>query len=131
MQIYLDTSAVIPLLLQEPHSEAARKVWEHVEQAWTWDWMKVEAESALLRRKAVPDAWRQWRALAGQIRWLKPPETFIDDLCNFNRALGLRAADAGHLFVCDRAMNVIPSMTLVTFDTEMRKAARRMGLPLH
>ena len=130
MQVYLDTSAAVPLILQEPHSKAAVSAWKHVTQAWAWQWMRVEAEAALIRRKAGPEAWRRWRALSSRIEWLSFDESLFDQVCTFNRSLGLRAADASHLFVCDRALRAVPSLTLLTFDSEMRDAAQRIGVPV-
>jgi hypothetical protein len=39
-------------------------------------------------------------------------------LRQFNRPLGLRAADAGHLFVYSRAHAANPKLEVVTFDHE-------------
>lgn len=60
---------------------------------------------------------------------LHPEQT--DTVCAFNRAIGLRAADAGHLFVFDRLFSEIPQLVLLTLDTEMAVAARNLSLPLH
>lgn len=69
--------------------------------------------------------------LKGEVSWvdLQPDQT--NTLCAFNRALGLRAADAGHLFVFDRLFSELPDLELLTLDAEMAAAARRIGLPLH
>lgn len=128
MQAYIDTSAVIPLILQEPHSPSAISVQQQIETGWAWKWMRVEAEAALIRRKAPPEAWRVWHTLAQRIQWLDAGSDFDEGVCTFNRSIGLRAADAGHLLVCDRAMAVIPSLVLFSFDEEMRAAAQRIGI---
>jgi predicted nucleic acid-binding protein len=130
MQVFLDTSATVPLILLDPHSEAAAKVWAVVDQAWAWNWMRVEAEAALTRRRALPESWKQWRSLSQQVRWLEPSASFLSELCAFNRSMGLRSADAGHLFVCDRVMQAVPSLILATFDKELRRAADRIGIPV-
>jgi hypothetical protein len=41
---------------------------------------------------------------------------------------GLRAADAGHLFVMEHCAAGLENLVLVTFDSEMTKAAERRGL---
>ncbi len=129
MDLFLDTSAVVPLFLQEPHSAAALKAWEQSTELYAWRWMQVEAEAALARRRATPQTWSEWRQLAATISWLEMGESLLPQLCAFNRPLRLRAADAGHLFVFDRAITVVPELHLVSFDNEMLAAARTLGLP--
>ena len=128
MDVYLDTSAIVPLLLQEPHSGAAKLAIENASSIWAWRWAKVETEAALVRRKANPLTWRNWRILESEIRWLESSEGLIEGICRFNRELGLRAADAGHLFILERSVAVIEEFMLVTFDNEMSEAAHALGL---
>ncbi|HMP97679.1 MAG TPA: hypothetical protein PKA51_12215 [Kiritimatiellia bacterium] len=130
MDVFLDTSAVLPLLLNEPNTHAALAMWQEQRSAWAWSWMAVEAEAALIRRKASEAIWRQWRNLERNIAWVDPEHGWEVSLRDFNRALGLRAADAGNLFVFDRALRAIPDLKLASFDHEMREAARRINLPL-
>jgi hypothetical protein len=129
MHLFLDTSAVIPLLLQEVHTPSALKAIAQADRLFAWRWMQVEAEAALTRRRATPVAWSEWRQLAASIHWLELNESSLPALCAFNRPLRLRAADAGHLFVFDRAITVVPELHLVTFNDEMTKAAQTLGLP--
>ncbi len=129
MDLFLDTSAVIPLLLQEPHTDSALAAIARAERLFAWRWMQVEAEAALARRRAPPPAWSEWRQLAASIHWLELNESSLPALCAFNRPLRLRAADAGHLFVFDRAITVVPDLHLVTFDHAMSEAATTLGLP--
>ena len=130
MLLFFDTSAVIPLLLCEPQSDRALSAWEKAESFYAWRWMQVEAEAALARRHAPASAWAEWRKLAAQFSWLEMGESMLPQLCAFNRALRLRAADAGHLFVFDRAFTVLPDLQLVTFDKEMLAAAHSLGLSI-
>jgi len=44
--------------------------------------------------------------------------------------LGLRAADAAHLFLFDRLVIRLPELRLLTFDKEMAQAAHSLALPL-
>lgn len=50
-------------------------------------------------------------------------------LREFNRGIGLRAADAGHLYAMEQCQAGIPQLQLITFDQEMRRAAIHRGLP--
>jgi predicted nucleic acid-binding protein len=131
MQSFFDTSAVIPLLLDEPNSQAALNAWDQTETAWAWRWMQVEAEAALARRNANSWQWRQWRELIQYFHWVEMDPSDWVHLCNFNRALKLRSADAGHLFMNDRLVMSIPSLVLITFDKEMATAASTLGITLY
>lgn len=128
MAAFFDTSAIVPLLLQEPHSGAAKLAVQTAGSIWAWRWAKVETEAALVRRKANPLTWRNWRILENEIHWLDSSDGFIPELCLFNRELGLRAADAGHLFIFERSATAIENLMLVTFDREMSEAAHALKL---
>ena len=130
MNVFFDTSAIVPLLIKEVHTERAQAAWSKTTRAWAWRWMQVEAESALGRRRASTEAWAQWRTLSNSMTWLEMEPRTWSQLCAFNRPLRLRAADAGHLFVCDRAMTVVSGLTLATFDDEMIEAAEALSLPM-
>ena len=127
MDAFFDTSAIVPLLIQESGSSRACAFWSRTETAWAWEWARVETEAALTRRRVGPDVWGQWRSLAGHISFLKLEES-VAAICDVNRLLGLRAADAGHVFVAERLFRYQPELTLVTFDAEMQVAAERLGL---
>ena len=62
--------------------------------------------------------------------WVEPAGDWMEALKTFNRGAGLRAADAGHLFVMERCAAGMENLVLVTFDSEMTKAAQRRGLAL-
>lgn len=128
MLAFFDTSAVVPLLLMEPHSEAAGQLWETTTGRYAWQWLRVEAEAALVRRRAPSVAWSHWRTLETTINWIEPQKGWQTSLRLFNRGIGLRAADAGHLYVMEQCQQSIPSLQLITFDLEMRDAAKARGL---
>ena len=130
MTAFFDTSAIVPLILREPHSEAARAAWDSAEECFAWKWLRVEAEAALVRRKASAQAWHLWRTIEGSMCWVEPEADWIESLRTFNRGVGLRAADAGHLFVMERCAAGLENLVLVTFDSEMTKAAETRGLAL-
>ena len=130
MELFFDTSAIIPLLLIEPHSPRASEAWAATEGLWAWRWMEVEAEAALGRRGCPPEAWAGWRAISARIHWLDLETDAWPQLRAFNRSLCLRAADAGHLFVLEQLVGIVPRIKLVTFDSEMQSAAKRIGLPV-
>jgi predicted nucleic acid-binding protein len=131
MRIYFDTSAVVPLLLDEERSIAARKIWATCEEAWAWEWLTIETEAALVRQKGNRDAWALWRQVSNAFTLCELASAHIAQLRAFNRTLGLRAADAAHLFLFDRLVTRLPDLQLLTFDREMAQAADTLALPLH
>ncbi len=131
MQVYLDTSAVVPLLLEESMSAAMHRSWPDFSQRWAWDWILVEAEAALIRQKADAVVWRQWGKIAQSLTLVELPSEERNALRAFNRSMGLRAADAGHLFLFDRLSRHIDALSLVTFDREMIRAAVDLQMALH
>ena len=131
MPTYFDTSAIVPLLLVEPHSSVAREAWEaSTGDCFAWRWLKVETEAALVRRKADAGVWSAWDRLESSLNWITLPDSEIEAVCRFNRNFGLRAADAGHLFIADRLSRSLHSLYLASLDKEMCEAAQELQLPL-
>jgi uncharacterized protein with PIN domain len=82
---FFDTSAIVPLILREPHSQAARTAWETAEECFAWKWLKVETEAALVRRKASAPAWQLWRTIEASMSWVEPDGDWIEGgLINYN-----------------------------------------------
>lgn len=131
LKIFFDTSAVVPLVVEEAHTFKAREVWSRCGEAWAWEWLLLEAEAALSRRKADARSWQNLRTLSGQFRLVSLSPAQFDALRAFNRPLALRAADAAHLFVCERLLGSVPELRLITFDREQAAASARLSLPLY
>jgi predicted nucleic acid-binding protein len=130
MLLFWDTSAVVPLIFNEPHTPSARHARAAATRAFVWSWIRVEAEAALLRRNASPGDWENLARVLARMTWLETDTRELSALLGFNKPLGLRALDAGHLFVCSKAVSAFPGIHLVTFDQEMDQAARRCHLPV-
>ncbi len=89
MELFFDTSALVPLLLEEPFSKKAARAWDSATRVWAWKWMQVEAEAALSRRKAPATAWQQWVQMANEFTWLDLDSKSFPQLRAFNRPLRL------------------------------------------
>lgn len=131
MRVFFDTSAVVPLLLAEERSDAAFEYWTSRKEAWAWEWLLIETEAALVRQEADDTAWAAWRQICSSFTCCELTSARLAELRAFNRGLGLRAADAAHLFLFDRLVIRLPELRLLTFDREMARAARALALPLH
>lgn len=127
-RLYFDSSAVFPILLEEVHSASAIQAIESAEICFAWEWMQVEVDAALMRRKADAMTLRSWHKFLGRFNLLRLPEDAMREVCQFNRSTGLRAADAGHLFLFEQAAMEIRDLELVSFDREMLDAAEMLGL---
>lgn len=130
MELFFDTSGIVPLLLAEPHSAKAHSAWSKAKRIWAWRWLQVETEAALIRRKAPATAWQKWHQMSASFAWLDLEDKLFSQLRAFNRTLGLRAADAGHLYVFQLAIRIVPEMKLVCFDKEMKRAAKTLTLEI-
>jgi predicted nucleic acid-binding protein len=128
MQTFWDTSAVIACIIQEGHSADALAARSQSTVLYAWNWLQVEAEYALLRRRQEEAAWQDWGRIKIQLQWKTIEPNAYDDLLVLNRNLGLRSADAGHLYIFHLLSQQIPDLTLVSFDDEMIAAARKLKL---
>lgn len=131
MRGFFDTSAVIPLVLKEERSNEIDGHWSDFTERWAWSWLIVEAEAALTRQRADAIAWRQWGRISRSLTLVELSSQDRRILCAFNRGIGLRAADAAHLFLFDRLSQQLDDLQLVTFDREMSQAATETGMALH
>ncbi len=128
MKAFFDTSAIVPLIFQEPHSTKATQAWCNSTLRLGWEWLRVEAEAALVRRRGNPAAWNLWRRVEAGVHWIEPEGEWLDRLKTFNRGVGLRAADAGHVYLMEGCAAALPDLVLITFDLEMAEAAKKRGI---
>jgi len=128
MNAFWDTSAVLALIFQEPHTAQAQKAATEVTVAYAWWWLEVEAWSGVVRRNGNNEQRAACRQALNAFAWVNFPRSKTQDLLGFNAKHGLRAADAGHLFCFKELSHAVPGLNLVSFDREMIKAAKREGL---
>lgn len=129
--LFWDTSALLPLMVKESFSPVVRKIWAEHDSFHAWDWVLVEVDAALIRRKAGHEIWQDWRNVQKRLCLYSLENKDIQTLRTLNRGIGLRAADAGHLFLFHTLVHSISDMALLTFDREMATAAQRLGLRVH
>lgn len=99
MKGFFDTSAGVPLLIEEINSEQIQRLWGSFTRMYAWSWQRVETEAALMRRKADTQSWQAWKVLLAHFHFLTLDSKEETVLLAFNRSPGLGAADAGH-FTC-------------------------------
>jgi hypothetical protein len=121
MNCFWDTSAVLALIFQEPHTARAQKAAPETTVAYAWWWLEVETWSGVTRRGGNAEQKAACRKALSAMAWMNFPRTRTEDLLK-------RAADAGHLFCFKEMSRVVEGLILVSFDREMVKAAKREGI---
>jgi hypothetical protein len=88
-------------------------------------------DAALTRRRAGPSVWRNWRELESRLNWIALETEDYPSVRLMNRELGLRAADAGYVFLFERLSAHLDGLAMATFDREMAEAVQSLGLQVH
>ncbi len=134
MIAYLDTSAVLPLLVDEPGSEVCRDVWLTATVLTSSRLLYVEATAALVRAARMsrlsPAAYKDSLAaldeLWRQIDVIAVDDVLVLDAAALARVHGLRGYDAVH---CASGLQVSgPDTVAVSGDRELLAAWRASGL---
>ena len=92
---------------------------------FAWDWLTLETESALSRRKARNSQWEKWSEISKLFQWVHLPQNEWADIRKQNRDWMLRATHAAHLYAFSRISRILPEVRLVTFDEEQRALATK------
>lgn len=136
---YWDSSAIVPLLVREEGSKAARTWLEEDREMVTWALTRVEIAGAIQRRtrqRLIPGPLS--RELLRRLRALSETWNEVTDLSPVReRALSilarhaLRSADAVQLAAAMVAAEGRPeSLSFVCFDGSLAEAAEREGFPV-
>jgi predicted nucleic acid-binding protein len=101
---YFDTSAIVPLLIDEPASARCRRVWNDADQVTTSTLAFVEVHTALAQahheQRMTDVAWQSARAIFDRL-WdelvaIAPAEPIIRNAAGLGSRLALRGYDAVH-----------------------------------
>ena len=132
---FWDSSALLPLLVDEPRTAAMRAIYADDETLAAWCLTEVEIASALARRGRedletgeVDAAWASAGILAEGWRAIISVDLVRARAIRVVRTHTLRAADAlqlgAALVACDDRPETLP---VVCLDERLREAARREG----
>jgi predicted nucleic acid-binding protein len=136
---FWDSSALVPVLIDERHSPELRALSDDGRQTAAWWGTVVECASAIARRErsadlTADDALDALATLEGSAkRWAQVPPTsgLRDEARRIVRTHDLRAADAFQLAAARVASDGQPeSLPFVTLDDRLALAARREGFPV-
>lgn len=134
--IYWDTSAIVPLVIDEPHSESVRAVLRNDGNVVVWWMTTIECLSAILRneregrltREQSDQARQALDALGGDWSELAPSETVRDRARGVLMRHPLRAVDALQLGAALTWTEGQPlGHRFLTLDERLAAAARAEG----
>ena len=134
---YWDTSALVPLFVAEPTTDAARS-WLHEDGVIaTWAWTRVEITSAVERRTRDGDLSReQRRSIMSRLDGFSATwHEVVEMLAVRSRSMSvlarhpLRAADAAQLGAALHVQEQLGApLQFVSLDRRLAEAAEREGL---
>lgn len=132
---FWDSSALVPLVLSQPRTAAAKTALEEDPEVAAWWGSSIECASAIARlhregHLTTADEARA-RALLGTLRrsWfeVQPVDAVRNQALRLLRVHPLRAADALQLAAAIEWAGSADGSVLMTFDDRLRDAARREG----
>jgi uncharacterized protein len=131
---YFDTSALTPLLIEEPGSVRAGRVWDVAEHVASVRLIYTEARAALaqaarLERLAptdLPTAIDALDSLYNQLDLVEVDEFLVRRAGELAQHLALRGYDAIHLAAAERVRH--DTSVLVAGDHELCAAAEALGI---
>lgn len=134
MIAYFDTSAFITLVIEEPGSEAAGRLWDGADHVVSVRLLYAEARAALaqagrtgrITRRQQPRLVEGVDSLYSQLDRLDVDEILVRRAGELAEELGLRGYDAVHLAGAERLHD--PELVLVAGDGPLLNAATELGL---
>lgn len=136
---FWDTSAVVPLLVEEPTSRAVRAAFRRDPDVAAWWATEVECVSALTRLERegllsedqLGDAMGRLDELAAAWQEVQPGTSVRRAAIRLLRLHQLRAADALQLAAAQALATDYPeAVPFVTLDDRLARAASREGFPV-
>ena len=136
---YWDSSALVPLLVEDVHSEGARDLYLANPAVTTWWGSAIECASALARIERAggltllraATAFERLRAFEASWNTVEPSERIRDLARRLLRVHDLRAADSLQLAAALSASEEQPSgLEFVCFDQRLAAAAAREGFEI-
>ena len=134
MIAYFDTSAIVPLLIDEPGSDAAGDAWDEADRLVSVRLARVEARAALaqahradrISRANLRAASRDLNELLLQLEWVEVDDQLTRSASDLAESQSLRAYDAVHLAAASGIGQ--DDVVVVAGDRALLTAARSIGL---
>jgi predicted nucleic acid-binding protein len=131
---YLDTSALVPLLIEEPSSDACRRLWDEADDVVLSRLGYVEAASALaqaerlgrLTSRQQRSALRSLDDLWTQVQIAEIDQPLVERAAHLARQLALRGYDAVHAASAEVVNG--DSVVAGSGDRQVLEAWHRLGI---
>jgi uncharacterized protein len=131
---YFDTSAIIPLIINEPSSDRCNRVWDESSRVVSVRLLYPEARAALAKAERMGRLSAAKRVAAiveletiiAQVDHIEVTEAFAHRAGELAQAHGLRGCDAVHLAAASAVAD--SDVVLVTGDSDLAKAANSIGI---
>ena len=136
MIAYFDTSAVIPLIIEEPTSPQCRRLWNDANRILSVRLLYPEARAAIARANRLGRittaqlvaAVNELDDIVQQVDHIELTTALARTAGELAQAHGLRGYDAVHLAAAQTAAD--PELVLVTGDNELATAATAIHLAI-
>jgi uncharacterized protein len=131
---YFDTSAIIPLIINEPSSDRCNRVWDESSRVVSVRLLYPEARAALAKAERMGRLSAAQRVAAiveletiiTQVDHIEVTEALAHRGGELAQAHGLRGYDAVHLAAASAVAD--SDVVLVTGDSDLAKAANSIGI---
>jgi uncharacterized protein len=132
--VYFDTSAIVPIVIEEPSSPAASRLWDVADRVVSSRLIYAEGRAALaMARRVERVSERQLRTavedfelLHQQLDIVEVTESLVREAGALAEQFALRGYDAVHLASAQLVHD--PDMVLAAGDTDLLGAARALGI---
>ena len=134
MIVYFDTSALVPIVVEEPTSATAARLWDGADRVVSSRLVYVEGRAALAmaRRlgrcdeRQLRTAVENFERLHAQLDLVEVTENLVGEAGELAEHFGLRGYDAVHL--ASARLLHDPELVLATGDRTLLEAARAAGI---
>ena len=134
MIVYFDTSAIVPIVIEEPSSMVASPLWDEADRVVSSRLVYAEGRAALamarrldrLDERGLREAVDDLESLHDQLDVIEVTDGLIRDAGGLAEQLSLRGYDAVHL--ASARLVDDPEMVLAAGDQSLLAAARALGI---
>jgi predicted nucleic acid-binding protein len=132
--VYFDTSAIVPIVIEEPSSMVASRLWDEADRVVSSRLIYAEGRAALamarrldrLDERGLREAVDDFESIHDQLDVIEVTDGLIRDAGGLAEQLSLRGYDAVHL--ASARLLDDPEMVLAAGDQSLLAAARALGI---
>lgn len=134
MIVYFDTSAIVPIIIEEPSSLAASRLWDEADRVVSSRLVYAEGRAALALARRLDrvdeyelrTAVQDFETLYQQLDIVEVTENLVRDAGSLAERFALRGNDAVHLASAQQVHD--SDMVIVAGDQNLLKAAQTLGI---